>query len=196
MLEDHMEEAERLREEVTCLRKKLDEETIKTKFENSSNILDDILRSLKLSNHKNGLGYDNEIKSELSSLTNQERNNRRGCANVLKNPIKNCQNSAPSSHYNDRTGMILKRTRTSMVPQIFPCHCYTCHNFGHMARECKVRKNSSIKFQEQRKGWKRMEDVNKKIQIFSDMKEVSMDIDTIVTNLVTRLLIAEPRENI
>ena len=73
MLEYHMEEAERLRQEVTLLRKKLDEETIKTKFENSSNILDDILRIQKPSNDKTGLGYDNERKSKCSSLTNRER---------------------------------------------------------------------------------------------------------------------------
>ena len=70
MLEEHMEEAERLRKEVTLLRKNLDEETIKTKFENSSNILDDILRSQKPSNDKIGLGYDNERKSKCSSFTN------------------------------------------------------------------------------------------------------------------------------
>ena len=45
-------------------------------------------------------------------------------------------------------------------------HFYTCHDFGHMAIECKIRKNSSIKFQEQRKGWKRMEAVNQKSQRF------------------------------
>ena len=35
-----------------------------------------------------------------------------------------------------------------------------------MARECNLRNNSSIKVQEQRKGWKRMEAVNQKSQIF------------------------------
>ena len=78
--------------------------------------------------------------------------------------MNDSQNSSPSSHYNDRTGMILKRPRTSRVQQIFLGHCYTCHNFGHMVRECKLRKNSSIKFQKQRKGWKRMEVVTQKMQ--------------------------------
>ena len=166
MLEDHLEEAEILRQEVTLLKKNLDEEYIKKKFENSSMILDDILRSQKPSNDKTGLGYYNERKSRCSSFTNRERNNRRGCANVLKSPIKHSQNFVPSYHYNDRTGMILKRPRTSRVQQIFPGHCYTCHNFGHMSRECKLRKNSSIKFQEQKKEWKRMEAVNQKSQRF------------------------------
>ena len=34
-----------------------------------------------------------------------------------------------------------------------------------MDRKCKLRKNSSINFQEQRKGWKRMENVKQKGQI-------------------------------
>ena len=71
-------------EEVTLLRNNRDEETIKTKFENSSKILYDVLRSQKPSNDKTGLGYDNERQLECSSLTNRERNNRSGCTNVLK----------------------------------------------------------------------------------------------------------------
>ena len=154
------------------------------------------MRSQKPSNDKTGLGYDNERKSKCSSFNDQERDNRRGCANVLKIPIKNSWSYAPSSHYNDITGMILKRPRTSRVQKIFLGHCYTCHNFGHMARECKLRKNSSIKFQEQRKGWKRMEAVKQKGQRSLKMKEFSMAIVTTVTNLVTGLLRAESRENI
>ena len=59
-----------LEEEGTFLRKQIDEETIKTKFENSSKILDDILMSQKPSNDKIGLGYDNERKTKCSSFTN------------------------------------------------------------------------------------------------------------------------------
>ena len=88
MLEYHMEVVERLRQEVTLLRKKLDEETIKTKFDNNSNLLDEILRIQKPWNDKTSLGYDNARKSKCSSFTNRERDNRRGCANVLKSPIQ------------------------------------------------------------------------------------------------------------
>ena len=66
-----MEEAKRLRQEVTFVKKNIDEEFIKTKFENSSMILDDILRSQKPSNDKTSLGYDNERKTKCSSVTNQ-----------------------------------------------------------------------------------------------------------------------------
>ena len=44
-LKKRIQESERLEEEIMPLRKKLDEESIKKKFENSSKTLDDILRS-------------------------------------------------------------------------------------------------------------------------------------------------------
>ena len=52
--------------------------------------------------------------------------------------------------------MTLKRPMRSRVQQIFLGRCYTCHNFGHMARECKLRENASIEGQEQKKEWKKM----------------------------------------
>ena len=60
-IKDKLQKTKKL-EEGIFLRKKLDEESIK-KFENGSNILDDILRSHKPSNDKTGLGYENERKS-------------------------------------------------------------------------------------------------------------------------------------
>ena len=85
-------------EEVTLLRNKLDEESIKTKFEKSSMTLDDISSSQRPSRDKNGLGYDNERNLKCSSFTNQEINNRSYAA-TLKNPIikKESHKSAPSS---------------------------------------------------------------------------------------------------
>ena len=51
--------------------------------------------------------------------------------------------------------MMPKKQMTSRFQQIFFGQCYTCHKFGHMARECK-----------QRKGWKRMETMKQKGQGF------------------------------
>ena len=53
--------------------------------------------------------------------------------------------------------MIPKGPMKNRVQQIFLGHFYTCHNFGHMAKECKLRKNASIKGQEKKKEWKKME---------------------------------------
>ena len=38
-----------------------------------------------------------------------------------------------------RTYMMLKRPVTSKHQQLFLGNCYTCNNFGHMARNCKLK---------------------------------------------------------
>ena len=53
-----IQDFERLEGEISLLRKKLDEETLKSKFENSSKTLDGILNSTRPSSDKTGLGYD------------------------------------------------------------------------------------------------------------------------------------------
>ena len=80
------------------------------------------------------------------------------------------QKSAPSSHNKDKTDMIPKEPMTSRYQQIFFGHCYSCNNFGHMARECKLRKNAPLKVQKQRKGWKKIEVVKQKDQRFLKYK--------------------------
>ena len=60
---------------------------------------------------------------------------------------KESQNSSPSSHNKDKTSIIPKGPMKSRVQQIFLGHFYTCHNFGHMDKECKLRKNASIEGQ-------------------------------------------------
>ena len=79
------------------LRKKFDEESIKSKFENSSKTLNDILSSQRPSRDKSGLGYNKEKKPKCSSLTNQGRN-KRSYAVALKSPIQKeeIKKSAPS----------------------------------------------------------------------------------------------------
>ena len=70
-----------------CLRKKLDEETIKSKFENSPKTLDEILSVQRPSNDKHGLGFDKEKKPGYSSCTNQD-GNKRSYAVELKSQVK------------------------------------------------------------------------------------------------------------
>ena len=91
-------------------------------------------------------------------LTNRERNNRIYAAE--KNPIikKESYKYSPSSQIKDRTDMTLKRPMRSRVQQIFLGRYYTCHNFGHMPRDCKLRKDVSIEGQDQNKEWKKMKD--------------------------------------
>ena len=72
-LKKRIQEFERLEEEIMCLRKKLDEEYIKSKFQKNSNILDEILSVQRSSSDKTRLGFDKE-KPGHSSYTNQDGN--------------------------------------------------------------------------------------------------------------------------
>ena len=69
------------------LRKKLDEKSNQSKFEDSSRILDDILSSQRPSSDKSVLGYDKENDPEYSSFIFQDRNKRKYDV-VLKSLIK------------------------------------------------------------------------------------------------------------
>ena len=57
-----IQEYERLEEEIMQFKKKLDEGSIKPKFQNSSRILDDILDSQRASSARSGLGFNKENK--------------------------------------------------------------------------------------------------------------------------------------
>ena len=121
------------------LRKKFDEGFIKSKFENSSKTLDDILSSQRPSRDKSGLGYDKEKKSTCSSLTNQGRNKRIYVA-ALKSPIqkekiKKCTLSSDDKY---RTNVIPRRPIKSRYQQIFFSHFYSCNNFGHKSLNCRA----------------------------------------------------------
>ena len=59
-LKMRIQEYERLEEEIMHLRKKLDEESIKSNFENNSRTLDEILSLQRPSSDKYGLGFDKE----------------------------------------------------------------------------------------------------------------------------------------
>ena len=61
-LKKRIQESKRLEEEIMHLRKKLDEKSVQSKFENNSRTLDDILSSQIPSSDKSGLGYDKEKK--------------------------------------------------------------------------------------------------------------------------------------
>ena len=62
---------------------------------------------------------------------------------------------------------------TSKHTQIFIVHCYSCNNFGHMDRECKLtsptKKKATVEVKKQRKGWKK-EFVKQKDQRFHKYK--------------------------
>ena len=86
-LKRRIQESEKLEEDIMHLIKKLDEESIRSKFEKSSRNLDEILSVQRPSSDKSGLGFDKEKKPRYYSFTNQYGNKRSHVA-ALKIPIK------------------------------------------------------------------------------------------------------------
>ena len=86
-LKRRIQDSEKLAEEIIQFKRKLDEGSIKSKFENSSRILDDILSSQRPSGDRSGLGFVKETKPESFPVTNQE-GSKKNYAEVLKTPAK------------------------------------------------------------------------------------------------------------
>ena len=90
------------------LRKTLDEEYIKSKFENNSRTLYEILSFQRPSSNKSGLGFDKVKKPGYSSCTNQD-GNKRSDATVLMSQIKREESKKCSSPL-QKTDMMLLET--------------------------------------------------------------------------------------
>ena len=86
-LKRRIQESNKLEEEIIQFKKKLDEGSIKSKFENSSRILDDILNSQRSSSDRSGLGLNKEKKPESLSFTNQG-GNKKSYAKALQSQVK------------------------------------------------------------------------------------------------------------
>ena len=86
-LKRKIQESEKLAKEIMQFKRKLDEGSIKSKFENSSRILDDILSSQRPSGDRSGLGFIKEKKPESFLVTNQE-GSKKSYGKVLKTPAK------------------------------------------------------------------------------------------------------------
>ena len=68
-------------------KKNIDEESIKSKFENNSRILDDIMHSQRSSSDRSGLVFIKEKKPESFPVTNKE-GSKKIYVEVLKTPSK------------------------------------------------------------------------------------------------------------
>ena len=136
-LKKRIQDSKKLEKEIIQLRKGFDEESIKSKFENSSRSLYEILSVQRPSSNKTGLGYDKEKKLEYSSFTNQDGNKRSYVA-ALKSPIKR-EESKKLGPLLQITYMMSRKSMTSKHHKLFLGNCYTCNNFGHIARNCKLK---------------------------------------------------------
>ena len=135
-LKERIQDSERLEVEIILLRNKLDEESAQAKFENSSNILDDILNRQKTSSDKIGLGYDKGKKPECSSSTIQDGNKRSHASTLTHSIEKEESKKFARIHNKKKTYMILRRPMLKRYQKIFLGHFYSCNSFGHKVLDC------------------------------------------------------------
>ena len=113
-------------------KRKLDEESIKSKFKNSSRILDDISSIQIPSSDRSSLVFVKEKKPESFSITNQE-GSKKSYAKILKNPDKRERSKKPGLNSKDKNINNIAPKRPNRYLHIFLGHCFSCNNFGHKA---------------------------------------------------------------
>ena len=136
-LKRRIQESKRLEEEIIQFKKKHDEGSIISKFENSSRILDDILNSQRASSDRSGLGFNKEEKPECFSFTNQG-GNKKGYAEALKSLAKKVESKKTSPNSQDKNINNMVPKRPNRYLHIFLGQCYYCNNFGHKALNCRA----------------------------------------------------------
>ena len=102
-------------------KRKIDEGSIKSKFQNSSRILDDILSSQRPSSDRSGLGFVKEKKPESFPITSQE-GSKKSYAEVLKTPAKKERTKKASLISQDKNRNNLAPKRPNRYLQIFLGH--------------------------------------------------------------------------
>ena len=122
-------------------KRNLDEGSIKSKFENISRILDDILSSQRPSSDRSGLGFVKEKNLESFSVTNQE-GSKKSDAEILKNPTKK-EIKKPGLNSQDKNRNNIAPKRPNRYLHIFLGHYFSCNNFGHKALNCKTERRVS-----------------------------------------------------
>ena len=137
-LKKRIQDYGKIEKEIIQLRKGFDENYIKSKFENNSRILDDILSSQISSNYRTSLRYEKVKEPEYSSVTNQGGNER--SYDALKSLVKREESKkyVSSFHDKDRTNEVSTRPMTNRYQQIFLGDCYSYNNFGHKALKCRA----------------------------------------------------------
>ena len=110
LLRKRIQDSEKHEKQIARLREGVDENFVKSKFKNSSKILDDILNSQISSYDRSVLGFIKEKNPESFPLFNQ-RGSIKSYVEVLKNPIKKekCKEYALPFHEKDKTHEELKR---------------------------------------------------------------------------------------
>jgi hypothetical protein len=146
-LSDKKQACEKLEVEIKLLKSELEKEKKRSKFGNSSKILDEILSSQRSPNNKTGLGYTQDststsqgsVKRPISyadalkgSLRREDNKENMIPLNIVPHKHKS---TFPTKVKNDRKKTI---TRRNTPKHLFIGYCYSCNNFGHKAVHCKA----------------------------------------------------------
>ena len=123
-------------------KRKIDEGSIKSKFENSSSILYDILSIQRPSSDMFGLGFVKEKKPENFPITNK-KGGKKSYAKILKTPAKKEVNKKAGLISQDENRNNIAPKRPNRYLQIFLGYCYSCNNFGHKALNCRTKRKES-----------------------------------------------------
>ena len=113
-------------------RRNIDEGSIKSKFENSSRILDDIVSSQRPSGDRSSLRFVKEKKLEGFSVSKKE-GSKKSYAEILKNPTKTERSKKVELISQDKNRNNIAPKRPNRYLQIFLGHFFSCNNFGHKA---------------------------------------------------------------
>ena len=120
--ESMTKQCQALEVEVNILKGKLEEKVKLLRFQDSTNILDNILSSQRSPSIKLGLGFHETVKGESSS-----------------------QRSAKSLEDVNAKPEVLKETKDqptmmkSKIKSVNNVECFKCHNYGHVAANCRSR---------------------------------------------------------
>ena len=141
-LKRRIHESENLVEEIMQFKRKLNEGSIKSKFENSSRILDEILSNQIPSSDRFRLGFVKEKNPEIFPVTNQE-GSKKSYAKVLKTLDKKERNKKDGLISQDKNWTNLAPKRPNRHLHIFLGHCLACNNFCHKTLNCRTERKIS-----------------------------------------------------
>ena len=133
--ESMKKQCQKLEVEVNILKGKLEEKDKHLRFQDSTKVLDNIISSQRSLSIKFGLGFHETVKGESSS-----RDNAKYSKDINAKPevfkektgqpkIMNFQRKSFSPNY---------RSINRFSPLINNVECFVCHNYGHVATNCKV----------------------------------------------------------
>ena len=153
--------------EVNILKGKLEEKVKILRFQDSTNILDNILSNQRSPAIKHGLGFHETVKGESSSQGSaknsedvnakpevlKETKDQPTIMNSQRNSFKNvecfkCHNYGHVAA-NCRSRSFQPQTNSSYIERysgFFKGYCFSCNKYGHKAADCKRRKNRNTHY--------------------------------------------------